>query len=313
MTKLTLFLFSSLLLTGAAQGADYFPLHPGDSWTYQSALNERFTISVGLAPLATVDGKVYYRLTGYASKPQWVRKGDDGVVYWLNEEYSREEILIDFRPLTGAYYFTPISEPCDQGGQAQEAAVPYKGSVQEFPATRQIRYLPGGCADFGVMEELFAENIGLVQRVNQSIIGPRPFKLVSAKVGAITYDERPGVQFRVSLPASTIVRSDPFAPVQTEVALSLRVDGLDPVLLRFPTSQRYNIAIKDEAGNTVYLWSALALFLQVIGEEAYAAKEYTVPIAPVLPDGRYRVEAWLTTDGPDRLFAAAASLTVQTR
>lgn len=267
MTTLTPFLFSSLfLISSAAHAADFFPLHPGDSWTYRSALNEKFTISVGLTPLATADGNVYYQLTGYSTKPQWVRRGDDGVVYWLNEEVSREEILIDFRPLAGAWYNTPISEPCEQGGQAQETPVAYRSGSQEFPATREIRYMIYGCADVGVQSELFAENIGLVQRVNQSIIGPRPFRLVSAKVGAITYDERPGVQFRVSLPASTIVRSDPASPIQTEVALSLRVDGLDPVLLRFPTSQRYNIAIKDEAGNTMYLWSALALFLQVIGE-----------------------------------------------
>jgi hypothetical protein len=40
-------------------------------------------------------------------------------------------------------------------------------------------------------------------------------------------------------------------------------------------------------------------------------KEYTVPVALDLPDGRYQVEAWLTTEGRQRQFSAMAPLPVR--
>ena len=303
---------AALLAAPAAQAADFLPLSPGNRWTYRAASGETFEIKIGLNPIATGGGLVYQSLTGYAAEPLLVRRGDDGVVYWLNQEFEREEILADFRPLSGAFYSTPISAPCDQDAQAQERPVVFEGAGGIFPDAREIRYRILDCADTGVESELYLDNIGLARRVVQTIAGPREFNLVSAKVGPLTLSEAPGVDFRVSLSSAAINRVRRTDPVSVEVGLRLVVDRLDPVHLRYTTSQRYDVAVKNERGETLYLWSATAIFLQVVSEEDVSHAEYHVPLTLDLPDGRYQVEAWLTSDARDRQFAGVAPLSVFT-
>jgi hypothetical protein len=177
-------------------------------------------------------------------------------------------------------------------------------------SARQIVYRVYNCADTGITEELFLENIGLAQRTVQTFTGPRTFTLVSANVGALSVNQEPGVEFRVSLSPSVVVRRDAGEPVEFTVTMKLRADRVEPLLLRFPTSQRYDIAVKNEKGETVFLWSSTALFLQVLSKELVTAREYTQPLSLNLPDGRYQVEAWLTNDSDSRQYASTAPLVV---
>jgi hypothetical protein len=302
---------AALVTASAAQAADFFPLSPGNRWTYQAAGGGTFEITIGLNPIIT-NGLVYHKVTGYATQPLYVRRGDNDVLYWLNEEFGREEILTDFRPLSGAFYTTPISAPCEQDAQAQERPVEFEGAGGIFPDGRAIRYRVLDCADTGVESEIYLDNIGLARRVVQTIAGPREFNLVSAKVGPLVLNAAPGVDFRVSVSPWTFSRTRRDEPVRTEVALRLLVDRVDPVHLKYTSSQRYDIAVKNERGETVFLWSAAALFLPVLSEEDVTSKEYLVPLTLDLPDGRYQVEAWLTTDSRDRQFSAMAPLIVVT-
>jgi hypothetical protein len=303
---------AALLAASAAQAANFFPLSPGNHWTYRSASGETFEIAVGLNPIATTGRLIYHKVTGYATQPLYVRQGDNGVIYWLNQDTGREQILTDFRPLPGAYYNTVISAPCDQDAQAQERPVALEGAGGVFPEAREIRYRVLDCADTGVESELYLDNIGLARRVNQTIAGPREFNLVSAKVGSMTLSAAPGVDFRVSLSTAAVNR-DRDEPVNVEVTLRLSVDRLDAVHLRYTTSQRYDIAVKDQRGETVFLWSAAALFLPMISEEDVISKEYSESLTLQLPDGRYQVEAWLTTDARERQFAGVAPLSIFTK
>jgi hypothetical protein len=307
MTIRTLFA-ACLASAGVAAAADFFPLQPGNRWTYRGGFQESFEITVGDTPLVLADGTVYYRVTGYASSPLWVRRGADGVIYWLNEPFRREETLADFR---GNSFATPVTEPCEQSGKAQAGLVPYDAAGYGIPSV-EILYRIAGCADIGVDSELWVENLGLVRRVNTTFTGPREFRLVSARVGGISFHEQPGVVFRVSLPTSQFNRRDGGDPIETTVRLSLNADRTGPVRLRFLSSQRYDIAIKDDAGNTVYFWSADKLFAQVISEEDRSALDFTVPLSLALRDGRYRLEAWLTTDSRERIFAGAAPFAIVT-
>ena len=62
----------------------------------------------------------------------------------------------------------------------------------------------------------------------------------------------------------------------------------------------YDVAIKNEKGERVYVWSAVKLFLQalkdidVIGEKNFSVD---VPLDRLVP-GRYTLEAWLTVRTP---------------
>jgi hypothetical protein len=242
----------------------------------------------------------------------WVRQSNEGVLYWLNEETGGDEILADFRPLSGAFYNTPISAPCDQDAQAQERPVVFEAAGGVFPDAREVRYRVLDCADVGVENELYLDNIGLARRVNQTIAGPREFNLVSAKIGSFTLNAAPGADFRVTLSSAAVNRQRSADPVSVEVGLRLVIDRLNAVHLRYNTSQRYDVAVRNEHGETVFLWSASAIFLQVVSEEDVVDASYKVPLTLDLPDGNYQVEAWLTTDAPQRQFAAVAPFAVFT-
>jgi hypothetical protein len=296
-----------LLAAPAVQAGNYLPISAGNRWTYEGSSGESFEIVVLGAPIQH-GSHFYYKMTGYATEPLFVRSEADRV-YWLNEEEDREEILINFEPFSGGYYNTPISAPCDQDAQTQDRRVEYSGPGGVFPNALEIQYRVLDCADTGVENELYLENIGLARRTVQTIAGPREFHLTSANVGPVAFAAGPGVEFRVSIP-SVISREKPGEAAETEAVLEFVIDRLDPIRLKYPTSQRYDIAVKDENGDVVYLWSSTALFAQVYSEEVVFGKRYVVPLSLPVPDGHYQIEAWLTTDSPDRKFAATAPLTI---
>jgi hypothetical protein len=297
-----------LLAASAAQASNYFPITGGNRWTYRSDWGESFEIVVSGAPIQN-GGHFYNKITGYATQPLYVRSDGDRV-YWLNEEQNREEILTDFASFSGDYYTTPISAPCGQEAQAQERPVEYEGAGGVFPEARELQYRISNCADTGIESELYLENVGLLRRTVQTIAGPREFHLTSANVGPLAFHALPGVQFRVSLPSPVVLREHPGVAASMDVTLDLMVDRLEAVRLKYLTSQRYDIAVKDERGEVVFLWSSTALFAQVVSEELVTSKQYVVPLSLTLPDGQYQLEAWLTTDSPDRKYAATASLTI---
>lgn len=301
-----------LLAAGVVHAGGYFPLAPGNRWTYRADTGETFSITVGLSPIVTRHGLVYHKVEGYASAPLFIRHGENGALYWLNEEKDREELLTDFRPLQGAYYKTPIAAPCEQEGQPQERPVAVTSGGYEFTQAREIRYRVLNCADTGIASELYLENIGLVRRVNHTIAGPRVFDLVSAKIGPLLFSERPGVSFRMEMPSSVVERASAGDPAETELTLRLTVDRLEPAALKWRSSQRFDILVRDARGEVVYVWSADKAFLAVVSEELALNNEYSVPLRLDLRDGRYQVEAWLTTDSRAREFAGAVSLSILT-
>ncbi|WP_421381388.1 BsuPI-related putative proteinase inhibitor [Bacillus salacetis] len=73
------------------------------------------------------------------------------------------------------------------------------------------------------------------------------------------------------------------------------------VTFEFTSSQRYDYAVKDEEGKTVYLYSSTAAFMQVLGEETLAQGEelsYTIELPPDEDfEGGTTLEVWLTPKG----------------
>ena len=85
-------------------------------------------------------------------------------------------------------------------------------------------------------------------------------------------------------------------------------DPGSPGVLSFSSGQMYDLEIRDDSGNVVYLWSRGKVFPQVVSElEIEDQKEYvlSVPLGK-LPRGHYVVQGWFTTDGPPRAYSASA-------
>jgi hypothetical protein len=148
------------------------------------------------------------------------------------------------------------------------------------------------------------------------------YDLIYARLGGVTVVEERNVSFRLTLDRSVYV-SDQRPPVtpqrsipQLTARLTLRQTQDTPLELRFPSSQVFDFAIRNDKGETVYTWSANKLFLQQVqtirfqpGESNYVI---VVPLSGergVLPAGRYSAEAWLTT-GPNRAYSATVSFEV---
>lgn len=290
-----------ILSTGALLAQpEWLPLKDGNTWTYQERRGtSSFTIRV--ATPAFIGNEVYHRLIGYTAQPVWARYHDDGDLYFRNEELDRDERLTSFDPTEQPYWNAPL-RACEQGGQTQEKRERFTGAAGEFPAALAIKYITYGCADAGVQGEKFAANIGMLERTEQTIAGPRVYELTLARVGALTLRSGDWGSFTV-----TVQR--PFGATGLRAALELRTDVSEPVHLRFATSQDFDVIVRNQDGRQVWRWSDGQFFLQILRSETTLGKQWQVEI-PQLPAGKYEVEAWVLSGVGQRDFAAVAALEI---
>jgi hypothetical protein len=281
-------LFSYLLGAALLCGADFFPLQPRNEWTYRSEDGgATTTIRVATTPFATQDGRVFHRMIGYAAEPLWVRTLDDGKLAYYDEETGQDRVLTDF----GAEFAAEFRNCTATGKPERPGVIIYTSS----------------CADAGLEREVYQANIGLVERTEQTLAGPRTRKLVAAKVGQWTLGGQDGSLFQVQ-----VARKD-----ATTLTVTMRLNaGPAPYQVTFPTGQTYDVVLRDPDGAVVWRWSEGQAFLQMAREEEVPAAglRYAVdiPLALQLPrpwkDGVYTVEAWLTAGASGREFAGAARI-----
>ncbi len=279
-------------MLGAATmfGAEFFPLQPGNEWTYQNDSGGATTsIRVDNTPLTKADGRVFHRLIGYVAEPLWVRVRADGNLYYFDEESGRDRMLTDF-----ADEFTSEFRNCTATGK------PEKGGVIAYTSS---------CADAGLEREVYAANIGMLERVEQTIAGPKTMKLVAAKVGQLTLGGLDGSLFQVQ-----VARKD-----ATTLTVTMRLNaGPAPFKVIFPTGQTYDVVLRDPDGDVLWRWSEGQAFIQIVREEEVteAGLRYAVevPLALQLPRpwkaGVYTIEAWLTAGASGREFAGSARITL---
>ena len=287
------------LTTISASAIDYFPLAAGHTWTYRDAKSgHEFTVRVD-TPVMRND-KVYYPLTGYADEQVLVRRGETTDLVYLNDALGREEVLTQFN-LSGAAWPAP-KRGCYHEGMLGGYASDHDGPVGPFRDVFPITYRAFGCADTGVQAEQFAPSIGMVRRVVGSIAGPRTYDLVYARVGGIAIEMPVHGRFTTAVSSATEAE-------ELEVTLRLQTGPGPAIRLQFPSTQEYDIAVRDENGRRVWVWSADKLFAQGARERVVAG-EWTAKVQIPRPAlrGGYVVEAWLTTDETSTRWAAAVSV-----
>jgi hypothetical protein len=293
-------LLALLLPAAAALAGDFLPLETGNRWTYRDLTSgQSFTVRVG-TPLATLDGTVYHSLTGYVPRALWVRALPDGTLVYLDEEASAERTLASFEDAGGGWAEAPF-RPCEQESRLAGGPAPHHGAAGWFAAAWKLEYRSFRCADGGIESEVFVAGVGMVQRMVATVSGPRAYELVSARVGRLVLEAAPATMF-----SATLVENDAGG---LSASMRLVLGIAEPVELVFNDSQEYDFAIWDETGKAVYRWSDGRAFAQAVavktvsGELRYEAR---VELARPLPDGRYVLEAWLTTGPGRRGYAAMA-------
>jgi hypothetical protein len=304
----TLLLMSVIVpILPAVAPRDFLPLAAGNRWTYRDARTGQ-TLDIHVQTPVMHEGNPYYKVTGYTSAPAYLRHGENGNIFAWDEDLQRELLVTSFEVVPGGWYDTQIAG-CPQGAQVQEGSVLNKATDMPDITAIQIEYRTYGCADTGILEERYAENIGLLHRVVSTIAGPVTYDLLYAATPSLTYDTRRGNTFQVSLHKNYLecglAGSD-----QIVVGLLLSSRLAPSIELLFPTAQRYDIRVRNDAGDVAYQWSDDVAFAQVASAVVTGRDlEYsqTIPLRTrsggSLPGGYYTVEAWLAT--ANREFAGA--------
>jgi hypothetical protein len=288
-------ILTAFFLLGAnlMAASDFFPLHAGNSWTYRVAnTQQQFTVQVGTP--VTMEGREWFPVTGYTPQRVWMRNEGDRLIYL--DGGSSEALLTSFLP--GDTWPAPM-RTCRQSGEAQGTRTKHTRAENAL----EIRYRTFACADAGTISELYAENIGMVQRTEQSFAGPRIFELVSARLVSTVIETAPNGRFTVSRDATTV----------DEVVLTLRVQVSPGTTLSLPfgSSQEYDIAVRDNTGKVVYVWSASRSFLQSLQTVDVDGEWSAQATIPKPAAGAYTVQAWLVTATPVPMFAATVPLVIE--
>jgi hypothetical protein len=247
---------------------------------------------------------VYHRLTGYTPQPLWVRADVSGDLYYLDEDTQQDVLLTSFQ--SPVWHAAP-KRMCSQDARVLPEPAEYKGPAGRYNSAKKVEYRVNNCADAGVEQELYVENIGMVRRVETTIAGPVAFDLVQAAVGPVTVAEQPGTSFRLGL------RQQPEVVVAN---LRLAVEGGIPIKMTFHSGQEFDLLLRDESGREIWRWSNGRFFTMIIQEKIVGELTHTAEIPLVqngqrLPDGVYTVEAWLTNNTPERQFATAANFEIR--
>lgn len=288
----------------SAFAADYLPLQSGNYWIYRDLSSaQSLTVRVG-TPLATQDGKVYHRLTGYVDRPLWVRSLADGTLVYLDEENSREAPLTSFEEAAPGWAAAPF-RPCEQESQREPKPQSYSGLIGQFENATLLKYRVFSCADTGVLSEEFLPNIGMVRRTVITLLGPRALELVEARVQGLVFGGRPAATFTVSVNQS--------APGGLIATLNLSVNSFEPVYLLYSDGQDYDLVLWNESGKEVYRWSDGRAFPQAVRSRTVVGglrHEVELELREPLPDGAYLLESWIKAGPSQRAFAAMTPLRI---
>jgi hypothetical protein len=295
------FLALTLTFAGSLSAADFFPLANGNSWTYRDA-STGSTFEVRAHEPALVNGRVYHFLSGFTPETLLARVNENNNLVALDEAHEVETVLAGFQGSPVAY--STNRRECPAFANTKEKRGEHQGPAGHWSVV-EVEYQPYACADAGDLLEQFAENIGMVRRVVSTIAGPRTFDLVRARVGNQSITAGETGRFTVSaLPGTD----------RGSWQVTLRVDPFSGsgIRLRFPSSQEYDLRLRDTNGNVLWTWSANKLFApaeHVVSIGGWSAEE-TVPHPPAVPEGpqSYVLEAWLTPAQGEPQFAAATSL-----
>jgi len=308
---------------------NYFPLAPGNSWTYVvTGFAAQGSVTVRVSRAVDINGVRYYELLGYTPEPAVVRLTRSGQLIERrhdseNRWFDREFLWYDFAAPQGASWESGMASECN--GQASVAAPPESVQVPAgtFSSLVRISYQGANCADAGLEEEIFAEGIGLVRRTSITIGGPRSIELVSAQIGGKQIAPK-GLTVSLMIDKAVYVAdlTPPVDPARSVPVLhaqfKIENTGEQPLDITVPTSQEFDLVIRNESGTEVFRWSDGKVFAQALaqlrfnpGERVYSVDAPLQAAAgqPLAP-GRYTVEAWLSTAAP-KLYQATTAFELQ--
>ena len=299
-----------LMAMGASAQTEWFPLNQGNQWVYRLAgrFGKPENIVLEVAGSQQAGDQTYTVVKGLPTGNVLLRAGGDGKMYVWNSEAKQETLWLDFSAPQDSTFPGGAGEPCT--GQARVAArnASYKGPVGASDRALVVAYTPT-CADAGITEDVFLPYIGLVRRTSTSIAGPVVMELSYTRLGGVTVLSDKEVSFLLSL-------DKPVYTLGTDTSLTarfaLRTTFEKPLTLTFPSGQTFDLAIRNDKGETVSQWSTGMAFTQAVRTEDFGPGEKNWVVTVLLqngngplPPGKYQAEAWLTA-AQGKTYSASA-------
>jgi hypothetical protein len=271
---------------------DYFPLQVGNQWVYR--VGGRFdggTQVVEITASRTVNQREYFVTMGLAgTDPLLLRKNDEGTLVFLREGDNSEHTWVAFNAAVGEAWRTEIDR-CNPTAVIRSKTAKLQVPLGEFDNALEVGYAPGQCADAGLIRESFLPNIGLAQRRQSNFAGEQVLDLIYARLGYTTVGEKE-LTFSGTLDASTYKAGS----VMT-VRLTVRSTQEQPLQLTFPSGQDYDVIIRNEAGESVYTWSADKSFIQQVRTVEINGEKNWALTVPAPAAGRYTATLKLAVTG----------------
>ncbi|MCC7174778.1 MAG: hypothetical protein IT159_06245 [Bryobacterales bacterium] len=296
------------LLPGAPALAqpDYLPLQAGNQWIYRSSAGEIMSLEV--ARTGDFQGRTYFLLKGLPSGDYWLRRDEKGSVYAYDPDRAQEQLWYAFLNPIGEPYQTFLPGSMNSPAVITSNEALYWGPAGWFNWALEIRY--PGVFQTGIARELFLPHVGLMYR-EQNAGGPAVVKwdLIYMRSGGVTYVNEESVSFGLTLDRY-VYRT----PGEIIARLTVRNHRWEPLELRFPSSQAFDLVLRDEKGEVVYRWSEGKAFLDVLRTErhGYGERNHAVLVplmdkaGRALAPGKYSAEAWLSVTPPQAYSASAA-------
>ena len=260
-----LFVVIAALVAGNAAAGEFLPLTVGDVAS--------FATTAGAARELRVDDSAgswrhvqAFPLPGTA----WLSAdANDSRVYAYNEDNNGSVLLVDFARNVGTRFALNL------GGCNNSATIGAKNLTLGVPAGsfQRVTRLDFGrsCADAGLLSAWFAPNVGLIKWSESNIAGAQEFSLRNARIGGASIGQAAaadGIRVSALLPGPRVLNN-----VVPRVSASLKIEnsGSQAQTFTCPSTQQFEIALRDAQGETVNTWSATRRF---------AAQVTTFSLAP---------------------------------
>jgi hypothetical protein len=276
------------------------PLEVGNQWQYETEDGRHsFTISVGIPEMH--HGRPYFAVAGYGygTKRQklLVRQAEDGSLHTIDADTGQDALLTSFTHVPGGAFDSRLG-PCEEMGRVNADRVPWNYGSEVVAAAVAIRYQTFRCADLGLDEELYVENLGLVKRSMHTMIGPLDFRLVYARVGKLVYRTGASSMLSLDLDRTHVARAPGERQPPVRITMRYAIEPLTAGSLRFRSGQLYDFFLVDSNGNEVWRYSDQEGFIQPIIEIPFTGMiEFTGYLpAHQFPDGNYMLHGWMNTD-----------------
>jgi hypothetical protein len=302
-----IFVFLLIGLHSLTASEAFFPMQPGNFWEYRTPDGTHGFSVRGFVPLSA-NGRVYYFVNGFAATQLTLREEIGQGIRMYDGDTATESLYTSLDP--NQPQFTAPDRGCGMvTGRLEPNRVAVSTPVGGFPRSLQVTYDTPACTEPVVQSEFFVANVGMVRRVVKVGNELRQYDLVSARVGG-----------QVILPAtdSTVTSLSWQSPRAGDAELRFRLQVV-PTLggltrMKFASSQRYDLVIRDANGNKVWQYSDGQSFLPVTFETEVANFQITVPLSSLpggsIRAGQYTVDAWLTTERDNPRFAASIGMIV---